>query len=119
MSLAIRPVFIQPAQLPKIQKKPVNQIYQNNINFGSLEGAKALEAMNTSHVTKNLIASDKTRLGANYNKESGNVDFKLASKNAQDVFLCIFDKPKGEDAFLNIKMEKRKSIPICRKPLTT
>lgn len=106
MSLAIRPVFIQPAQLPKIQKKPVNQIYQNNINFGSPEGAKALEAMNTSHVTKNLIASDKTRLGANYNKESGNVDFKLASKNAQDVFLCIFDKPKGEDAFLNIKMEK-------------
>ena len=40
---------------------------------------------------ENLIATDKTPLGAKYNESTKCVEFKLYSKNATKVLLCIFD----------------------------
>ena len=54
-------------------------------------------------------ATDNTRLGANYNPATKNVDFKLASNHATAAILCVFDKPEGEDAVMNIQMRKGKS----------
>lgn len=44
--------------------------------------------------------------GANFNKETNCVDFKLASKNATSVVLCIFDEPIGKNPILNLDMKK-------------
>jgi len=52
------------------------------------------------------IVNDKTQLGANYNEKTKSVDFKLYSKNATKVFLCIFDKPEGEQAVMTLEMKK-------------
>lgn len=52
------------------------------------------------------ITKAKTTLGANYNKETNSVDFKLYSKNATKVFLCIFDAPKDEEAVMTLEMKK-------------
>ena len=57
-----------------------------------------------------LIAKDITSLGANYNEKTKTVDFKLYSKNAQKVFLCIFDKPLNEEAVMTLEMKKAKMI---------
>jgi len=54
----------------------------------------------------NLITKDITPLGANYNPETKNVDFGLYSKNASKVFLCIFDKPQGENPVMVLNMKK-------------
>ena len=56
-----------------------------------------------------LIAKDITSLGANYNEKTKTVDFKLYSKNAQKVFLCIFDKPLNEEAVMTLEMKKGKN----------
>ena len=48
----------------------------------------------------------KTLLGAEYDKDNHCVNFRLFSKNATAVLLCIFDKPQGEDAILTLKMQK-------------
>lgn len=55
---------------------------------------------------ENFIASDKTSLGAKYNKETKCVEFKLYSKNATKVLLCIFEKPQGEDPIMVLNMER-------------
>ena len=55
---------------------------------------------------ENLIANDKTQLGASYNSTTKCVEFRLYSKNASKVLLCIFDKPQGEDPILILNMEK-------------
>ena len=55
---------------------------------------------------KNFIACDKTPLGAKYNELTKCVEFRLHSKNATKVLLCIFDKPQGEDAVMVLNMEK-------------
>lgn len=55
---------------------------------------------------ENFIVSDKTPLGARYNEETKCVEFRLYSKNAKKVLLCIFDKPQGEDAIMSLNMEK-------------
>lgn len=52
--------------------------------------------------------SSYTPLGVNYNKGTKSVDFKLFSKNATAVKLCIFDKPQGEDAVMVLDMKKSK-----------
>ncbi len=57
---------------------------------------------------ENFIANDKTPLGARYNDETKNIEFRLYSKNATKVFLCIFDKPQGEEAIMTLNMEKTK-----------
>ena len=55
---------------------------------------------------ENLTTSEKTKLGANYNPNTKSVDFKLYSKNAQKVLLCIFDKPQGEEPIMTLEMKK-------------
>lgn len=55
---------------------------------------------------ENFITDDKTSLGARYNKSTDCVEFRLYSKNAQKVLLCIFDKPQGEDAVMVLNMDK-------------
>ena len=96
-----------------LASKKVNtpKYHTNNISFTALEAA-ALEAQAMYGTKRSLIAKDKTRLGANFNPQTNTLDFKLASDNAQDVILCIFDEPKGKDAKLNIKMSKREGTNI-------
>ena len=53
-----------------------------------------------------IIAKDTASLGAKYNKNTKSVDFKLYSKNAQKVFLCIFEKAIGEEAIMTLEMKK-------------
>ncbi len=53
-----------------------------------------------------MLTTSYTRFGANYDKENNIINFRLFSKNGTDAILCLFHKPKGEDSFLNIKMEK-------------
>ncbi len=47
-----------------------------------------------------------TRLGASYSEETKSVEFKLYSKNATKVYLCIFDKPQGELPVMMLEMQK-------------
>ena len=53
-----------------------------------------------------ITLSDKTPLGARYCKEDDTVEFRLYSKHATTVLLCIFDKPQGEDAVMTLNMER-------------
>ena len=55
---------------------------------------------------ENFITNDKTTLGARYNESTKSVEFRLYSKNATKVFLCIFDSPQGEDPVMVLNMEK-------------
>ena len=57
-----------------------------------------------------ITASDKVSFGARYNKTDKSVEFKLYSKNATNVFLCIFNKPQGEDAVMTLEMERAGDI---------
>ena len=54
--------------------------------------------------------SDKTPLGARYNKQDKTVEFSLYSKNATHVLLCIFNRPQGEDAVMTLSMERNGNI---------
>ncbi len=47
-----------------------------------------------------------TEFGANFCPEEKAVHFKLFSKNATKVILCIFEKPVGEDPVMNLLMTK-------------
>ena len=110
MSLVINPVaqkYILAPLVSKTKKQMNNQHYNSKISFTSSKASSAISAQALSNTKRSLIASAKTRLGANYNPETNSLDFKLASDNAQDVILCIFDKPQGEDAKINIKMAKQ------------
>jgi len=53
-----------------------------------------------------IIANDETSLGVNYNKNTKTVDFKLYSKNATHVLLCIFNRPQCEDPIMTLDMER-------------
>lgn len=57
-----------------------------------------------------IITNDETSLGAKYNKQENNVEFRLYSKNATNVLLCIFNKPQGEDAVMTLEMEREGNI---------
>ena len=59
---------------------------------------------------ENIKLKDKTSLGAIYNEETKCVEFRLYSKNATKVLLCIFEKPQGEDACMVLEMEKQGDI---------
>ncbi len=48
----------------------------------------------------------KTPLGVNYIEELKSVEFKLFSKNAKKVFLCIFDSPVNENPLMELEMKK-------------
>jgi len=57
-----------------------------------------------------MQTSSYTKFGANYNKDTGLVDFKLFSKAGTAALLCIFDEPKGKDAVFTVKMEKTGNV---------
>lgn len=58
---------------------------------------------------ENFIACDKTPLGVCYNEKTLEVEFRLYSKNATKVLLCIFEKPQGEDAIMTLNMTKKEN----------
>lgn len=51
-----------------------------------------------------------TKFGANFDKENNLINFKLFSKNGTAAILCLFNEPRGETSFLNIKMEKEGNV---------
>ncbi len=53
-----------------------------------------------------ITTKDITELGACYNKETKSVEFRLFSKNATRVKLCVFENPQGQDAILTLDMQK-------------
>ena len=89
-------------------------LHRNDISFCSQDVSQALRMQALRSANNSMITDSKTSLGANYNKETNSIDFKLASQNADDVVLCIFDKPKGEDAKFNIKMDKKEGTNIWK-----
>ena len=52
------------------------------------------------------IPDSKTNLGANLAPNGKEVIFKLYSKNATMVILCIFEEPKEKDPVMNLVMKK-------------
>ncbi len=121
MSIAINPIIqtYYTRQVNPINSKKSAFLSSKNINFTSQIATNSAVINAPLNMRQSMITNSKTRLGANYNKETNSIDFKLASKNAHEVILCIFDKPKGENAKLNIKMNKKEgsniwetSIPI-------
>ena len=52
------------------------------------------------------IPDSKTNLGANMSSNGKEVIFKLYSKNATKVILCIFEEPQGQDPVMNLIMKK-------------
>jgi len=56
-----------------------------------------------------ILTANKTKFGASYNEETKSIDFRLFSLNAQNVVLCIFEKPEGEDAVMNFEMTKKEN----------
>ena len=53
-----------------------------------------------------FIPDSKTNLGANLDSSGKKVNFRLYSKNATMVILCIFEKATGEDPVMNLVMKK-------------
>ena len=113
MSLTINPI-VQKYNLnfSKTKKSTNKNIQKNNISFTSLESANGIAARASINTKHSMVTNSKTRLGANYNKETNSVDFKLASKNATHIILCIFDKPKGQNATHNIEMKRKDNSDI-------
>ena len=117
MQVRVRPFFLDRviAQGKNIQSDKNNTtLRRNDISFCSQDVSQALRMQAIGSANNSMITDSKTNLGANYNKETNSIDFKLASQNADDVVLCIFDKPKGEDAKLNIKMDKKEGTNIWK-----
>jgi len=83
----------------------------NPISFGG-EKRKTIDEISSvapySKIERSFVATDKTRLGANYDKKTGSINFKLASKNATDVFLCTFEDPKSGKPKDVVRMERNK-----------
>ena len=50
--------------------------------------------------------NDTTPLGAKYNSENKSVEFRIYSKNASKILLCIFEKPQGENPVMVLNMER-------------
>ncbi len=55
---------------------------------------------------KTFTTVDTTPYGAKYNKETKCVEFKLYSKHAHHIKLCIFDEPIGKEPVLVLDMTK-------------
>lgn len=53
-----------------------------------------------------FIPDSKTNLGANLDSSGKKVNFRLYSKNATMVILCIFEKATGENPVMNLVMKK-------------
>ena len=61
----------------------------------------------------------KTNLGASLDFDGKKVTFRLYSKNAQMVILCIFEKPKGQDALMNLEMQRIEGSDIWETSVKT
>ncbi len=57
-----------------------------------------------------LQTTSNTRFGASFDAQTSCINFSLFSINGTNVLLCLFAKPKGEDAVLTIKMTKEEDI---------
>ena len=66
-----------------------------------------------------FVTNSKINLGANLDFANKKVDFRLYSKNATMVILCIFEKPAGEDPVMNLKMQKQKDSDIWETSVKT
>ena len=55
------------------------------------------------------IPDSKTNLGANLDPNGKEVTFKLYSKNATKVILCIFEEPQNQNPLMNLVMKKGKN----------
>ena len=112
MQIAISPIMkIYNTKILKVNKKNYNST-ENDVIQNSSNTSSAIRTQALSHAKRSFITDSTTRLGANYNKDTNSIDFKLASKNATGVILCIFDKPKGADAKFNIIMKKTNGTNI-------
>ena len=93
----------------KVYTSTVTPPFSKNISFGKTY-ASAIEAKVLGQIQQKFITKDKTRLGVNFNPRTGIVNFKVASKNAEKVFLCVFDEPKAKKPYLTLPMEKNKDV---------
>ena len=66
-----------------------------------------------------FVTNSKTNLGASLDSDGKKVNFKLYSKNATMVILCIFERPTGENAVMNLKMQKQKGSDIWETSVKT
>ena len=66
-----------------------------------------------------LLTDVKTNLGASLDYDGKKVTFRLYSKNAQMVILCIFEKPKGQDALMNLEMHRIEGSDIWETSVKT
>ena len=63
-----------------------------------------------NNISEQMNNNQSKPMGVFWDKEKNNVEFRLYSKNATKVLLCIFKKPKGEDPIMTLDMEKRGNI---------
>lgn len=66
-----------------------------------------------------FVTNSKTNLGASLDSDGKKVNFRLYSKNATMVILCIFERPTGENAVMNLKMQKQKGSDIWETSVKT
>lgn len=57
---------------------------------------------------ENFTTKTQTPLGASYIKEKKCVEFKLYSKNATKVFLCLFESPIDSEPLMELEMKHTK-----------
>lgn len=55
-----------------------------------------------------MKTNNKTSLGANYLEKEKSVEFKLYSKNATRVLLCLFDEPIDSEPIMELEMKRNK-----------
>ncbi|MBQ8847489.1 MAG: hypothetical protein IJ003_00925 [Candidatus Gastranaerophilales bacterium] len=58
---------------------------------------------------ESITTKDKTPLGANYIEETKSVEFRVYSKNATMIKLCIFDSIQGENPVMVLDMKKEEN----------
>ncbi len=56
------------------------------------------------------LTTSNTRFGANFNHETGFIEFSLFSSTGTAALLCVFDEPKNKDALFTVKMEKTDTV---------
>lgn len=66
-----------------------------------------------------FMPDSTSSLGANLDKDGQKVNFRLYSKNATMVILCIFEQPKGQEPVMNLEMKKNKDTDIWETSVKT
>ena len=100
MQVRVRPFFLDRviAQGKNIQSDKNNTtLRRNDISFCSQDVSQALRMQALRSANNSMITDSRTNLGANYNKETNSIDFKLASQNADDVVdILVVDQKPGK-----------------------